>query len=235
MKRLVDLAASLLGLVLLAPALLAIALLVRWDSPGPALFRHLRVGRNGRLFQMLKFRTMHDDHDRPSGEMTLRPGARVTRLGGFLRRHKLDELPQLFNVLVGDMSLVGPRPEVALYVARYPARDRAVVLSVRPGVTDLASLRFRDEADWLARARDPERAYLEKILPRKLRLNRYYVRRQSLCLDLGLIARTIFALLGGRAAASGAIVPMSWDGSDADGISAVGDSSQNPTTPFTQQ
>lgn len=200
MKRLFDIVASAAGVALLAPALLVIALLVRWDSPGPALFRHLRVGRNGELFHMLKFRTMRDDPAGNDGGVTFRPEERVTRLGSFLRQHKLDELPQLINVLRGEMSLVGPRPEVPAYVALYPARDRAVVLSVRPGITDLASIRFRDEASWLAREADPERTYIEKILPRKLRLNRHYVRRQSSCFDAVLIVRTISVLVRGRRA-----------------------------------
>jgi lipopolysaccharide/colanic/teichoic acid biosynthesis glycosyltransferase len=196
MKRLFDVVASALGILALAPVLIVIALVVKQDSPGPILFRQVRVGRNGVAFRILKFRTMYGMP--PTGlEMTFDGDRRVTRAGAILRRTKLDELPQLFNVLAGSMSLVGPRPEVPSYVATYAERDRAVVLSVRPGITDLASLRFRNESEYLARMPDPERAYLDKVLPRKLRLGRYYVRRQSLCFDLVLIFRTLFGGVAG--------------------------------------
>lgn len=196
MKRLFDVAASAFGIVCLAPVLIVIALIVKRDSEGPILFRQCRVGRNGVPFRILKFRTMHGE-PAPGLEMSFDGNRRVTRVGAFLRRTKLDELPQLFNVLAGSMSLVGPRPELPAFVGRYGERDRAIVLSVRPGITDLASLRFRNEETYLAREADPGRAYLDKIMPRKLRLNRYYVRRQSLCFDLVLIFKTIFAALGG--------------------------------------
>jgi lipopolysaccharide/colanic/teichoic acid biosynthesis glycosyltransferase len=194
MKRLFDVTASAFGIVLLAPLLIVVALVVRHDSPGPILFRQRRVGRDGVLFDILKFRTLQVAAD--SEGMAFDVGSRVTRIGAVLRRTKLDELPQLFNVLAGSMSLVGPRPEVPAYVAHYPERDRALLLSVQPGITDLASLRFRNESDYLAREADPERAYLDKILPRKLRLARYYVRRRSLCFDVMLIWQTILAALG---------------------------------------
>jgi lipopolysaccharide/colanic/teichoic acid biosynthesis glycosyltransferase len=194
MKRLFDVTASAFGIILLAPVLIVVALIVRHDSTGPILFRQRRVGRDGVPFDILKFRTMQVTSD--SEGMAFDGDRRVTRIGGALRRTKLDELPQLFNVLAGSMSLVGPRPEVPAYVAHYPERDRALLLSVRPGITDLASLRFRNESDYLAREADPERAYLDKILPRKLRLARYYVRRRSLCFDVMLIWKTVFAALG---------------------------------------
>jgi lipopolysaccharide/colanic/teichoic acid biosynthesis glycosyltransferase len=194
MKRLFDVAASAFGIVLLAPVLIVVALVVKADSEGPVLFRQRRVGRRGMPFRILKFRTMRLATNGSSAVFDA--DRRVTRAGAFLRRTKLDELPQLFNVLAGSMSLVGPRPEVPAYVAHYPERDRAVLLSVRPGITDLASLRFRNEGDYLAREADPERAYLDKILPRKLRLARYYVRQRSLCFDIVLIWKTVFAALG---------------------------------------
>lgn len=194
MKRLFDVAASALGIVLLAPVLLLVALLVRADSGAPVLFRQRRVGRHGMPFEILKFRTMHDGPGAARGAFSA--DRRMTRVGAVLRRTKLDELPQLFNVLAGSMSLVGPRPEVPIYVEHYSARDRALLLSVRPGITDLASLRFRREGDYLARESNPERAYLDKILPRKLRLARFYVQRRSLCLDMFLIGRTVGAALG---------------------------------------
>lgn len=195
MKRLFDVTAAALGIFLLAPLLIVIAVVVRHSSPGPILFRQVRIGRRGVPFQILKFRTMHGAPP-PGLEMTFDTDRRVTRVGAFLRRTKLDELPQLFNVLAGSMSLVGPRPEVPSYVAVYRERDRAVVLSVRPGITDLASLRFRNEDAFLASEPEPERAYVGKILPRKLRLCRYYVRRQSMCFDLVLIFKTVLAALG---------------------------------------
>ena len=194
MKRLFDVTAAAFGIVLLVPLLIVIALLVRQDSTGPVLFRQRRVGRAGVPFDILKFRTMRVE---AAGRgMDFDADRRVTRVGAVLRRTKLDELPQLFNVVGGSMSLVGPRPEVPDFVAHYSQRDRAVLLSVRPGITDLASLRFRNEGAYLAREAEPERAYLDKILPRKLRLARYYVRRRSLCFDIILIWKTVTAALG---------------------------------------
>lgn len=194
MKRLFDVTASAFGIVLLAPVLVVVALLVRRDSAGPILFRQRRVGRAGLPFDILKFRTMRVET--ANHGIAFDTDRRVTRIGAVLRRTKLDELPQLFNVVGGSMSLVGPRPEVPAFVAHYSERDRSVLLSVRPGITDLASLRFRNEAAYLAREADPERVYLDRILPRKLRLARYYVRRRSLCFDVILIWKTVFAALG---------------------------------------
>ena len=211
MKRLFDLAVSVIGIVLLVPVFAAIAILVKCDSPGPVFFRHLRVGMSGKPFHMVKFRTMHDALSSPRLQMAIGTDKRVTRAGNFLRRYKLDELPQLFNVLAGQMSLVGPRPEIPLYVAQYSPRDRDIVLSVRPGITDLASIRFRNESEYLARQRDPERVYIEDILPRKLRLNRFYVRHQSMRFDLMLILMTVYAVLGGRVVES-AFRPISATG-----------------------
>jgi lipopolysaccharide/colanic/teichoic acid biosynthesis glycosyltransferase len=194
MKRLFDVTASAFGIVLLAPILIVVALLVRQDSAGPVLFRQRRIGRAGVPFDILKFRTMRIGA--ADGGMAFDADRRVTQIGAVLRRTKLDELPQLFNVVGGSMSLVGPRPEVPDFVAHYSERDRAVLLSVRPGITDLASLRFRNEGAHLAREAEPERAYLDKILPRKLRLARYCVRRRSLCFDVILIWKTITTALG---------------------------------------
>jgi lipopolysaccharide/colanic/teichoic acid biosynthesis glycosyltransferase len=194
MKRLFDVTASAFGIVLLVPVLIVVALLVKQDSAGPILFRQRRVGRAGVTFDILKFRTMRIEATDQG--MAFDADRRVTRIGAVLRRTKLDELPQLFNVVGGSMSLVGPRPEVPAFVAHYSACDRAVLLSVRPGITDLASLRFRNEGAYLAREADPERAYLDRILPRKLRLARYYVRRRTLCFDIVLIWWTVLATLG---------------------------------------
>lgn len=193
MKRFVDVFAALFGLLLMAPVLVFIALAVRIDSEGPALFRQTRVGRDGRTFQILKFRSMyHAYHGRDSGaQITAAEDPRITRFGALLRRSKLDELPQLINVLRGDMSLVGPRPEVPRYVAMYPPDARAEILSVRPGITDEAAIEFRDESEILGRSVDPERAYIEEILPRKIQLYRDYVRHRSLLSDLMIILRTL--------------------------------------------
>ncbi|MDQ1259417.1 MAG: sugar transferase [Giesbergeria sp.] len=195
-KRLFDITLSLLALVLLCPLLLAVALWVRLDSPGPVLFRQQRVGRGGRLFGILKFRTMQVNAEAAGLQITVGQDPRITSAGRWLRRSKLDELPQLLNVLRGEMSMVGPRPEVPRYVALYPADQRATVLSVRPGITDLASLAFRDESTLLARSADPERTYVEEILPIKLRHACDYVVRRSLWLDLRILALTALVLLG---------------------------------------
>jgi lipopolysaccharide/colanic/teichoic acid biosynthesis glycosyltransferase len=193
-KRLFDVVAAAGGLILLAPALLAIALWIRLDSPGPALFRQRRVGRHGRHFDIYKFRTMAVRPDE-GRQLTIGRDPRITRAGRFLRRTKLDELPQLLNVLEGTMSLVGPRPEVPRYVDRYPPAVRQTVLSVAPGITDLAAILYKDENDILGRAQDPERAYIETILPVKLEYYQRYVRERSFWLDLRIIFRTLAAIL----------------------------------------
>ena len=195
-KRAFDLVLAAVGFAVLSPLLLAIAAWVRLDSAGPALFRQERVGRHGRPFTMLKFRTMRVAPAAGGSLLTVAADARVTGAGRFLRRTKIDELPQLVNVIRGEMSLVGPRPEVARYVALYPPATRATVLSVRPGITDYAALAFRDESALLA-AGDAEAIYVSEILPRKLALYERYVAEQSLRTDLRLILLTLRHLLGG--------------------------------------
>lgn len=192
-KRAFDLAAATAGVLLLLPLLAAIALWVRLDSPGPALFRQPRVGRGGQLFEILKFRTMAARID-PQRQLTVGRDPRITRAGHFLRKYKLDELPQLFNVIGGSMSLVGPRPEVPRYVACYPPELRDLVLSVKPGVTDLASILYKEESAILGKAADPERAYIETILPTKLEYYVRYVRERSFWGDLRIIFLTLGAL-----------------------------------------
>jgi lipopolysaccharide/colanic/teichoic acid biosynthesis glycosyltransferase len=194
-KRVFDLVLAGLGLVLLAPLMLAIALWIRLDSPGPVFYRQERVGRFGVPFRIHKFRTMTHDPRRDGPQITVGADGRITRAGAWLRRAKLDELPQLIDVLLGRMSLVGPRPEVPRYVAIYPAELRDKVLSVRPGITDLASIQFRNESALLARAADPEREYREVVMPAKLRLAAEYVDRATLATDLRVIGRTLKALL----------------------------------------
>lgn len=192
-----DIGVSALALALLAPVLVLIAAWVRLDSPGPALYRQTRVGRHGVPFQIHKFRTMQV---RPVDgvQITVGDDPRITRAGRFLRRSKLDELPQLWDVLRGAMSLVGPRPEVPRYVALYPGDLREKVLSVRPGITDFASIEYRDEGSILARAADPEREYLEVILPAKLRYAARYVEECSMATDLTVLAATLRSLVFGR-------------------------------------
>jgi len=194
-KRAFDIVLSACALVVLAPVMVLLGIGVRLDSPGPALFRHRRVGRHGRAFNVLKFRTMTHRPDHSGGlQVTTATDARITRLGAILRRTKLDELPQFLNVLSGDMSLVGPRPEVGRYVAMYPDAVRTEILAIRPGMTDLASIEFRDEQELLAAAADPEATYIHQILPRKLDLYLRYVRQRSLWLDLKILLSTALAV-----------------------------------------
>ena len=196
LKRLFDIVFAALALLLLCPLLLAVALWVRLDSPGPVLFRQRRVGRGGRPFDIFKFRTMAAGAEAMGPQITVGADTRITRAGAWLRRAKLDELPQFYNVLRGDMSVVGPRPEVPRYVALYPPEVRTAVLSVRPGITDLASIAFRDESALLARSADPERTYIEQILPAKLDYALQYMRSHTLWLDLRIIGWTVLAILG---------------------------------------
>lgn len=192
-KRIFDLAAACAGLILLLPLLAATALLVKLDSPGPVFFRQERVGMHGRIFRIFKFRTMRADAER-KGQITIGRDPRVTRIGRALRHFKIDELPQLLNVARGEMSLVGPRPEVPRYVARYPEHVRDAVLSVRPGITDWASIRFRDENAILGKAADPEKSYVDIILPIKLGYYVRYVRERNFGMDLKIIFLTILAI-----------------------------------------
>lgn len=187
-KRLFDTLAAAAGLLLLSPLLLLAALWVKLDSPGPVLFRQTRVGRYGVPFSIHKFRTMRVA---PGAAITVGEDPRITRSGRVLRQTKLDELPQLWDVLRGAMSLVGPRPELPRYVALYPTELREQVLAVRPGITDPASLAFSHEAELLAAASDPEREYREVVLPAKLRLSADYAARATLATDLGLILATL--------------------------------------------
>jgi lipopolysaccharide/colanic/teichoic acid biosynthesis glycosyltransferase len=180
--------------LLLAPLLLVIALWIKLDSPGPVFFRQQRVGRFGALFRIHKFRSMSGDAPLAGPQLTVGADPRITRAGAFLRRSKLDELPQLIDVLAGTMSLVGPRPEVPRYVAMYPAELRAKVLSVRPGITDPASIAYRDENTLLAGAADPELVYVEQVMPAKLRFAAQYVDRMSLWNDVRLIGATLRSL-----------------------------------------
>ena len=194
MKRLFDFVVSLLGLIVLSPLFLVIAVAIKRDSPGPVFFRQVRVGKDGRTFRIHKFRSMTVSTAGNSKEITVGGDARITRTGAWIRHWKLDELPQLIDVLAGSMSVVGPRPEVPRYVALYPDAQRRVVLSVKPGITDLASIQFRHENELLARATDPEQAYREQILPEKLRLQSEYVRTRSFIGDMKILVATFAAI-----------------------------------------
>ena len=193
-KRLFDLLVASAALLLLLPLLLLVAVLVKLDSPGPVFFRQQRVGRGGVPFSIHKFRTMQMDAPLRGPPLTVGVDPRITRSGTWLRRTRVDELPQFIDVLQGSMSLVGPRPEVPRYVAFYPPQLRARVLAVRPGITDPASLDFIDEAALLARAADPEREYIENILPQKLQRAADYAESASLRSDLAVLGRTALAL-----------------------------------------
>ena len=194
-KRATDLVLASLALIALAPVLLLAMTWVWFDSSGPVFFRQERVGRGGRLFRIHKLRTMrvHDAAHGPA--VTGFADARITRAGRWLRHHRIDELPQLIDVLRGDMSLVGPRPEVPRFVALYPPELRERVLAVRPGITDPAALEFVDEAELLAGSPDPERTYIDVILPRKLRRQAEYVERADWKSDLAVIGRTLRLLV----------------------------------------
>lgn len=195
LKRLFDIVLSLAGLLLLSPLLLCVALWIRGDSGKPVLFRQKRVGLHGREFIIYKFRTMRIG----SGSLlTIGADPRVTRSGKILRKYKIDELPQLINVLRGEMSFVGPRPELLHYVKRYPHEIRQTVFSVRPGITDLASIEFRNESELLGRSLDSERTYIETILPIKLRYCVKYAQNHGMWLDMKIIAKTIWVVLSGH-------------------------------------
>jgi lipopolysaccharide/colanic/teichoic acid biosynthesis glycosyltransferase len=194
MKRLFDVVLSLLGLIVLSPVLTALALTIKLTSPGPVYYRGLRVGRRGRPFHILKFRTMVANAEQLGGTSTANGDARVTPIGRVLRRYKLDELPQLINVLRGEMSFVGPRPEVQEYVDLYTTAEMPI-LELRPGITDWASIWNSDEGAILAGAADPDRAYLEFIRPTKLKLQLLYAERHTLWIDCKILWYTASKLV----------------------------------------
>jgi lipopolysaccharide/colanic/teichoic acid biosynthesis glycosyltransferase len=194
-KRLFDVLVAAVALLLLSPMLLAVAVAIKLDSRGPVFFRQQRVGRGGQLFRIHKFRTMRVDAPQRGPAVTVGQDLRITRIGHALRNYRIDELPQLIDVLLGDMSLVGPRPEVPRFVAHYPAGLREQVLAVRPGITDPASLEHIDEATLLAGAADPEREYIERILPHKLSVQAEYAARATLLSDMAVLLRTVRLLL----------------------------------------
>ena len=196
LKRVMDIVISGAALCVLWPVLLLIALAIVIDDPGPVFYRQVRVGRGGKEFRIFKFRTMVVDADKKGLQITVGRDSRITRMGALLRKTKLDELAQLLNVFLGQMSFVGPRPEVPRYVAMYTPYQRQVLL-VRPGITDYASIAYRNENDLLAGAEDPERMYVEEIMLAKLELNMKYLRRVSPLEDIRLILATIAAVIRG--------------------------------------
>jgi len=189
-KRLLDVVVSAVVLTLLSPVLLAIAVWIKLDSAGPVLYRGARVGKDGVLFKMCKFRTMVTNADKIGGSSTADDDPRITKIGKRLRKLKLDELPQLLNVVKGEMSFVGPRPEVPYYVEMYSEEEKAI-LSVMPGITDWASLWNSDEGAILAGSPDPDRTYLEEIRPEKIRLQLEYVRKRSFWTDVTIVIQTL--------------------------------------------
>ena len=193
-KRLFDIVFSIIGLTIFLPLLLIVAILIKKEDGGPIFYRGIRVGKDGVLFKMLKFRTMVVNAEELGGPSTAADDPRLTRIGKFLKKYKLDELPQLINVLKGEMSLVGPRPEVPLYIDMMSEKERVIILSVKPGMTDLASLWDFREEEVLKGSPDPEKTYMEKIRPTKIKLQLDYVKNRSFWLDLKIILKTILKI-----------------------------------------
>ncbi len=194
MKRLFDIIFSLIGLILTAPLLIVVAFLIKIDSKGPVFFRGTRIKKDGKSFRIFKFRTMVADADKLGGPSTASDDSRLTKIGKWLKKYQLDELPQLVNVLMSDMSLVGPRPEVPFYVNMMTEEEKRIILSIRPGLTDWASLWNFHEGELLKGSIDPEKTYQDKIRPEKIRLQIKYVKNQSFLTDLKIIFKTIFKL-----------------------------------------
>jgi lipopolysaccharide/colanic/teichoic acid biosynthesis glycosyltransferase len=197
-KRILDVVGSALGLLLLLPVLAVVAVIIKLDSPGPIFFRQERIGRGGRSFRIFKFRSMVIGAARNGPALTVRADTRITRVGIFLRRSKLDELPQLINVLAGDMSIVGPRPEVPEFMRFYAPDQRAIILSMRPGITDYAAILFRDESSLLDPNSDPVEVYRHRIMPIKFAYYERYSREIGVLNDLRIILATILLLVVGR-------------------------------------
>lgn len=193
-KRIFDLICSTLGLILLSPVLIGIAIKIKTGSDGPVFFKQVRVGKESKEFEILKYRTMVVDAEKLGKQITVGNDNRITKIGAFLRKYKLDELPQLINVFKGDMSLVGPRPEVPRYVQLYNEEQRKV-LDVKPGITDLASIRYRDENELLGGVANPEEFYINTIMPDKLALNLHYINRNNVFFDIYIILKTIIKCL----------------------------------------
>jgi lipopolysaccharide/colanic/teichoic acid biosynthesis glycosyltransferase len=208
MKRACDIVLSIIGLILLSPVFLIIAALIKLDSPGPVFYRGIRVGRYGRPFRIYKFRSMLANADQSGVDSTNSTDLRVTRIGRFIRRFKLDEFSQLINVLTGDMSIVGPRPEVQKFVDMYTEEERAI-LTLRPGITDWSSIRFHNEGEIIEQSgmADPDEAYIQLIRPEKLRLQLIYVREHDLGTDFKIMLATLLTVVATRLGFSPVGVP----------------------------
>lgn len=196
-KRVFDIVFSCMGIVLTSPILLLIAAVVKCTSAGPVLYRQVRVGLHGRHFQIWKFRSMRSSAEGKGLQITVEGDCRITGVGHILRKTKLDELPQLFNILLGQMSFVGPRPEVPKYVELYN-EDQRKILDIRPGMTDYASICFRNESQILKEAKDPETQYIQHIMPLKIQYNLKYIKEMSLFTDLKIMIWTVYVVLGGK-------------------------------------
>ena len=194
LKRLFDIVASFCGIVILFPLIVIVSILIKLTSKGPVLFKQVRVTKNGRLFKIYKFRTMRENSE-GNKQITVGNDSRITGVGHILRKTKLDELPQLFNVLKGEMSLVGPRPEVPKYVELYTEEQREI-LKVSAGITDYASIYFSNESELLGEAENPEEFYIKKIMPYKIELNKKYIKEIGIVTDIKLIILTILKILG---------------------------------------
>ena len=193
-KRIFDIVASLGGLIVLSPMLIIIAICIKLDSKGPVFFKQKRVGKNKKIFEIYKFRTMVTDAEKLGKQITVGNDSRITKVGKFIRKYKLDEFPQLINVVKGEMSLVGPRPEVHRYVELYDEYQEQILL-VKPGITDYASIEYRNENEILGSSSNPEETYIEEIMPTKVELNMKYIKNISILEDIKLILFTILAIL----------------------------------------
>lgn len=189
-KRIFDFLASLVGIIILSPVLIIVSFIIKFSSKGPVFFKQVRVGKAGKEFEILKFRTMVTDAEKLGKQITVGRDPRITPIGHFLRKYKLDELPQLFNVLFGDMSLVGPRPEVPYYTKFYNV-EQQVVLNVKPGITDYASIKYSDENAILGASANPEETYINQVMPDKLNINLEYIAKRSVVEDIRVILLTL--------------------------------------------
>ncbi|MEG1518858.1 MAG: sugar transferase [Cetobacterium sp.] len=194
MKRLFDVVLSFVGILLLSPIFIVISILIKLDSKGEVIFKQIRITKNRKEFKIYKFRTMKVDTEK-EGQITIGKDSRITRVGNILRKTKLDELPQLFNVLEGSMSFVGPRPEVPKYV-NYYTQDELEILNVRAGITDYASIYFSDESELLGKAEDPEKYYIDTIMPYKIELNKKYIQNMGIGTDIKIIVLTVLKIMG---------------------------------------
>ena len=190
-KRALDLSLTIPGLIILSPIMAMVAIAIKIDSKGPVFFRQERIGQYGRPFKIIKFRTMVEDAEKLGPKITTSKDQRITRVGRILRKYKIDELPQIINVILGDMSLVGPRPEVQEYIEYYPEEAKKKILSVPPGITDIASIKYINENEILSKSPDPKREYIKVILPRKIKLYLNYTETMNIALDLKIIILTI--------------------------------------------